>query len=89
MGDFSSSFDKINKGNFFDTTLTEILIDNHTIQANKRKIFDQLPSEYFFGFRNHFKKITKGFSFHISFESVFAKYGLHNITRGYNHYCHI
>ena len=49
-GDLSSAFDKINENNINDTSLKEILIDNHTLQANKGKIVGQLPLEHIFGF---------------------------------------
>ena len=51
---------KLMKIIFNDTSLKEILIDNHTVQANKGKIVGQLPLEHIFGFCKTFKKITKG-----------------------------
>ena len=38
-GDFSSEFDKIIEHKNNDTTLKQIPIDNHTVQASKGKVF--------------------------------------------------
>ena len=48
-GDFSSYFDEIDEDNFSNIILKELLIDNHTTQANKRKTFGQLSLEPSFG----------------------------------------
>ena len=52
-GDISSNFDEIIEDNFENTTLEELLIDNHSIQATKVKIFGQLVLEHTFGFFNY------------------------------------
>ena len=51
--DLSSYFDKVNKIN------KEILLNKHTIQANKGKVFGQLALEHIFGFSNTFNKNRK------------------------------
>ena len=58
-GDFESYFGEINENTFNNTTLREILNDNHTNQANKRELLGQLPLENFFGFCNAFDKVPK------------------------------
>ena len=69
-GDLSTCFDKINENNINDTSLKEILIDNHTVQANKGKIVGHLPLEHIFGFCKTFKKITKGLGYHITLKTA-------------------
>ena len=64
--DLLSYFDKF-KENKNDTTLKEILTDNHSLQANKGKIFCQLTLEHIFGFCNRFKKVRK--NFHINLKT--------------------
>ena len=46
--------------------MQEILIDCHTIQANKGKVFGQLALGHIFGFCNIFKTVTKNLGFHIT-----------------------
>ena len=58
-GGLSSYFDKRKEDKIKDTTLGELLIDNHTIQNTKEKIFGQLSLEHNFGLCNTFKKVTK------------------------------
>ena len=48
--DLSSYFDQINKKNFNDTSLKEILFDNYRAQANKWKQSGQIRLEIFFRF---------------------------------------
>ena len=75
-GDLSSYFDKINENNIKNTSWEERLIDNHTIQANKGKIFAILLLRHLFGFCKTFKKITEGLCFHLIFKTA----DLHNIV---------
>ena len=60
-GDLLSHFDKFNDGDtnasINNTSLKEILIDNHTIPVNRGKINGQLLVEDVFGFCMTFKKI--------------------------------
>ena len=62
-GHLLSHFDKFNDGNTVDsindTYLKKMLIDNHTVVANKGKIKGQLPLEHIFGFCKTVKRITK------------------------------
>ena len=75
-GSFSSYFDKTVENNIDSTSLKQILIDNHTIQANKTEMFGQLSVEHIFRLCNTFKKVTKGFGFIITF----GKTDLQNIV---------
>ena len=68
-GDLSTCFDKVNENNINNTSLKEILIDNHTVRANNCKIVGQLPLEHIFGFCKTFKKITKGLGYHITLKT--------------------
>ena len=47
-GEISSYFDNNNENHINNTTFKEILVDNHTIQANKIKAFGQLALEHLF-----------------------------------------
>ena len=58
-GDLSSYFDKINENKINNTTLKEIIVDNHTIQSNKGKIFGHLSKNYIFAFCKTYNKVTK------------------------------
>ena len=71
-GDLSTCFDKIDEteGEIDNSSLKHILINNHTIQANKGKIVRQLPLEHLFGFCKTFKKITKNLGFHLIFKTA-------------------
>ena len=46
--------------------LNKMLIDNHTVEANKGKIKGQLLIEHVFGFCKTFEKITKNLRFHLT-----------------------
>ena len=46
----------------------KMLIDNHTVVANKVKIKGQLPLEHMFGSCRTFKKITKNLGFYLTFK---------------------
>ena len=70
VGDFSSNFDKTNEKIILDTTLKELLNDNHTIQANKVTVFDQLRLERGFRCLNSFEKVIKGLEFDLTFERL-------------------
>ena len=63
-GDSSTYFDIIDEseGEINNTSLRQILIDNHT-EANRGLIRGHLPLEYIFGFCRSFKKISKGLGF--------------------------
>ena len=52
-----------------DTKLTEVLIDNHSIQSNKGIVFGQLASGHFFGFCNTFTILTKDMGFQTSLKT--------------------
>ena len=69
-GDLMSCFDKINEEAIDDTSLKQILITNHAVEANKGKIVGQLPLEHIFGFCKTFKKITKGLGFQLTLKSA-------------------
>ena len=82
-GDLSTCFDKIDEteAEIDNTSLKHILINNHTIQANKGKIIRQLPLEHIFGFCKTFKKITKNLGFHLIFKTAdLQDINLYNIT---------
>ena len=68
--DLLSYFDRTNKNNESITSLKKILFDNHTTQANKLKISDQLRINQIFGFCKMFKKITEGLGFHLIFKTA-------------------
>ena len=71
VGDLLPHFDKLSDGDtnasINKTSLKEVLIDNHTVVANKGKIRCQLPLEHMFWFCKTFKMITKNLTFHITF----------------------
>ena len=60
-GDLSTYFDIIDEseGEINNTSLRQILIDNHT-EANRGLIRGHLPLEYIFGFCRSFKKNNQG-----------------------------
>ena len=70
-GDLMSFFDNINEtqAGINNSSLKQILIDNHTVAANKIKIVGQLPLEHIFGFCKTFKKITKGLGFQLTLKT--------------------
>ena len=72
-GAISSHFDKFNDGNtnasINNTSLKQILIDNHTIPDNRGKNKGQLLLEDIFGFCKTFEKITKNLGFHITLKT--------------------
>ena len=47
-----------------------MIIDNHTVVANKSKIKGQLPLEHIFGFCKTLKKISKNLGFYPTFEMI-------------------
>ena len=63
---FAKNVEKMNN----DTTLKEILNNNYTIQANKEKVFGQLPLEHFIGFCNTFKKVTSKLGSHLTLKTI-------------------
>ena len=76
-GDLLSQFDKIDEAQAEsnNTSIKHMLINNHTVAANRGKIKGQLLLEDLFGFFKTFKKITKNLGFHITFKTN----GLQNI----------
>ena len=72
-GDLSSHFDKFNDGDtnasINNTSLKQMLIDNHTIPVNRGKVKGQLLLEDVFGFCKTFKRITKNLGFHITLKT--------------------
>ena len=72
-GDLSSQFDIFNDVDTNaannNTSLKQILIDNHTLPVNKGKIKSQLPLEHVFSFCKTFKKITKILGFRITLKT--------------------
>ena len=60
-GDLLSHFDQIEETpeGSKNTSLKHMLINNHTVEANRGEIEGQLPLEHIFGFCKTFKKITK------------------------------
>ena len=71
-GDLLSHFDKFNDGDtkasINNTSLKELLIDNHLVVANKGKVKGQLSLEDIIGFCKSFKKITENLGFHLTFK---------------------
>ena len=84
-GDLSSYFDIIDEseGEINNTSLRQILIDNHT-EANRGLIRGHLPLEYIFGFAKSFKKITKGLGFELDLRTSNKKRDILYSTSGYN-----
>ena len=52
-----------------NTSLKQMLINNHMVEANRGKIRGQLLLEDIFGFCKTFKKITKDLGFHITLKT--------------------
>ena len=69
-GDLLACFDKIKENTINNTSLKELLLDNHTTPANKGQMFGILRIEHFFEFCKTFKKITKGLAFHLTFKTT-------------------
>ena len=84
-GDLSTYFDIIDEseGEINNTSLRQILIDNHT-EANRGLIRGHLPLEYIFGFCRSFKKITKGLGFELDLRTSNRKEGILYTTLGDN-----
>ena len=78
--DLLSHFDKCNDGDtnvaINNTSLKQMLIDNHTLPVSRGKLKGQLPLEHIFGSCKTFKKITKNLGFHITLKTN----DLQNIT---------
>ena len=68
-GDLMSYIDKIDETQIDNTSLKQILINNH-VAANKGKIVGQLPLKNNFGFCKTFKKITKGLGFQLTLKTA-------------------
>ena len=77
-GDLLSHFDKINDGDtnasLENTSLKEMLIDNHSVAVNRGKIEGQLPLENNFDFCMTFQKITKTLGFRLTFKTPDLKF---------------
>ena len=58
-GDLLYWFDKINENDINNTSLKEILTNNHELDANKRKIKGQIPLEHIFSVCKTYKKILQ------------------------------
>ena len=68
--DLLSCFDENNENEIDNTSLKQILSNNHEIDANKRKIKGQLPLEHTHGFCKLFKKITENLGIHLTFKTA-------------------
>ena len=68
-GESLSHFDKFNDGDthasITNTSLKEMLTENHTVVANKGKIKGHLPLEHIFGFCKTFEEITENLGFNL------------------------
>ena len=66
-GDLLPHFEKFSDGDtnaaINNTSLKQMLIDNHTMPVNRGKVKGQLPLEHIFGFCRTIKKITKFLGF--------------------------
>ena len=72
-GDLLSHSDNFNDGgtnaSINNTTLKQMLIDNHTLPVNRGKLKGQLPLEHIFGFCKTLEKITKSLGFHVTLKT--------------------
>ena len=70
-GDLISHFDQIDESPAAsnNTSLKQMLINNHTVEAKRGKIKGHLLLEDIFGFCKTFKKITKNLGFHITLKT--------------------
>ena len=84
-GDLSTYFDIVDEseGEINNTSLRQILIDNHT-EANRGLLRGHLPLEYIFGFCRSFKKITKGLGFELDLRTSNRKQNILYTTLGDN-----
>ena len=75
-GDLLSYFDNIDESQAEsnNTSLKQMLINNHSEEANRGKIKGQLILENIFGFCKTFKKITKNLGFHITLKTNDLQY---------------
>ena len=73
-GDLLSYFDSINNTDANTSlnheSLSDRLINSHSVEVNRRKIKDQLPLKHIFGFCKTLKKITKLLGFHLTFKTT-------------------
>ena len=67
-GDLLSHFDNEAENGINNSSLKQMLTNNHT-EANRGKIKGHLPLEHIFGFCKTFKKITKNLGFHLTFRT--------------------
>ena len=67
-GNLYSVFDKTDRIEVDNISVKQKLNKNHTNAGNKRKLTWQLPLEHIFGFCRTFKKVSKGFGFHMKFK---------------------
>ena len=84
-GELSTYFDIIDESEdeINNTSLGQILIDNHT-EADRGLIIGYLPLEYIFGFARSFKKITKGLGFELDLRTSNRKQDILYTTLGDN-----
>ena len=80
-GDLSSPFDKINENIIAKTSLKQILINNHKMDANKGKIKGYLELEHIIGFCKTFENITKNLGIHITFKTADLQYIIYTTIR--------
>ena len=69
-GDLPTYFDKIMGNKITNISLKELLIDNHTAQANNGKTFRTPGLEHILRFCKTFKMITKGLGFNLTVKTA-------------------
>ena len=69
-GDLLSHFDKITENKIKNSSLNQMLVNNHNTSANKGKTSGQLSSEHISAFYKRFQEITEGLKFHILFKTA-------------------
>ena len=71
-GDLLSHFNQVDEtpAASNNTSLKQMLINNHTVEANRGKIRGQLLLEDIFGVCETFEKITKNLGFHITLKTT-------------------
>ena len=61
--EFICCFDKIDENNMDNTSLKQILLNNHDLDVNKGKLRGQLPLEHIFGFCTSIRGLQKNYGF--------------------------
>ena len=71
-GNLLSHFDQIDEAPAAsnNTSLKQMLVNNHTVEANRAKKRGHLLLEDIFGFCKTFKEITKNLGFHITLKTI-------------------